>query len=108
MRLHLGIPAILVALLIAASGIAALARGWVLPTNRKHVRRPQLYGWGQLVVAFALCCQVTFGLMTKDLDTRQWGTLIGSVFMVAGILVIAVSQYTAGRRQRRNQQRSGQ
>ncbi|MEV8125373.1 hypothetical protein AB0P07_14925 [Streptomyces sp. NPDC085944] len=108
MRLYLGIPAILVALLIAASGIAALTRGWVLPTNRKHVRRPQPYGWGQLVVAVSLCCQVAFGLMTKDLGTRQWGTLVGSVFMVAGILVIAVGQRTAGRRQRRNEQRSGQ
>lgn len=104
MRLYLGIPAILVALLIAASGIAALTRGWVLPTNRKHVTRPQLYGWGQLVVAIALCCQAAFGLMTNDLGTRQWGTLVGSVLMVTGILVTAVSQRTTGHRQRRSAQ----
>ncbi|MFF8917303.1 hypothetical protein ACF08M_29335 [Streptomyces sp. NPDC015032] len=38
--------------------------------------------------------------MTDDLDTRQWGTLTGSVLMVTGIIVIAVSQRTAGHRQR--------
>ncbi|MDG9720684.1 hypothetical protein [Streptomyces sp. DH24] len=99
MRLYLGVPVILLALLIAASGMAAVTRGWVLPTNRKPIRRPQLYGWGQLVMAIALCCQAVFGLMTSDLDTRQWGTLTGSVLMVTGILVIAVSQRTTGHRQ---------
>ncbi|MDW4910591.1 hypothetical protein RB628_36030 [Streptomyces sp. ADMS] len=96
MRLYLGIPVVLLALLIAVSGIAALTRGWVLPTNRKPIRHPKLYGWGQLVIAIALCCQAVFGLMTNDLDTRQWGTLTGSVLMVTGIVVIAMSQRTAG------------
>ncbi|MER5215443.1 hypothetical protein ABT063_34110 [Streptomyces sp. NPDC002838] len=99
MRLYLGIPVVLLALLIAASSVAAITRGWVLPTNRKPVRRPQLYGWGQLVIAVALCCQAVFGLMTNDLDARQWGTLTGSVLMVTGIVVIAVSQRTAGQQQ---------
>ncbi|MGA5606138.1 hypothetical protein ACPCUF_34860 [Streptomyces griseoincarnatus] len=104
MRLYLGISVILLAVLIAASAIAALTRGWVLPTNRKHVIRPQFYGWGQLVIAIALCCQAAFGLMTNDLDTRQWGTLTGSVLMVTGILVIAVSRRATGHRQRRSAQ----
>ncbi|MFI7360495.1 hypothetical protein ACIBTP_42200 [Streptomyces avidinii] len=72
----------------------------MLPTNRKHVRRPQLYGWGQLVIVIALCCQAVFGLMIDDLGARQWGTLTGSVLMVTGIIVIAVSQRTPGHRQR--------
>ncbi|WP_316743045.1 hypothetical protein [Streptomyces sp. MK7] len=99
MRLYVGIPVVLLALLIAASAIAAITHGWVLPTNRKPVPRPRLYGWGQLVIAIALCCQAVFGLMTDDLDARQWGTLTGSVLMVTGIIVIAVSQRTAGHRQ---------
>ncbi|MFD8276325.1 hypothetical protein [Streptomyces flaveolus] len=37
--------------------------------------------------------------MTDDLGARQWGTLTGSLLMVTGIVVIAVSQRTAGRRQ---------
>ncbi|MGY0070452.1 hypothetical protein ACWZEH_27465 [Streptomyces sp. QTS137] len=99
MRLYLGIPVILLALLIAASGVAAIARGWVLPTNRKPVRRPKFYGWGQLVVALALCCQAVFGLMSNNLDTRQWGTLTGGVLLVTGLLVTAVSQRTTGHQQ---------
>ncbi|NEC23876.1 hypothetical protein [Streptomyces parvus] len=104
MRLYLGISVILLALLIAASGVAALTRGWVLPTGRKHVTRPRLYGWGQLVVAVALCCQVTFGLMTIGFASRQWGTLTGSALMVTGVLVIAMSQRAAGHRERRSAQ----
>ncbi|MFG3552564.1 hypothetical protein [Streptomyces sp. NPDC047725] len=99
MRLYLGILVVVLASLIAASGVAAMTRGWVLPTNRKPVRRPQLYGWGQLAVAIALCCQAVFGLMVNDLYTRLWGTLTGSILMVTGILVIGVSQRTAGRQQ---------
>ncbi|MBD0843580.1 hypothetical protein [Streptomyces sp. TRM68416] len=96
MRLYLGIPVVVPALLIAASGAAAVTRGRVLPTNRKHIRRPRVYGWGQLVMAIALCCQALFGLMADDLDIRQWGTLTGSALMVTGIIVIAVSQRTPG------------
>lgn len=40
MRLYLGIPVVLLALLIAASAIAAITRGWALPKNRKPIRRP--------------------------------------------------------------------
>ncbi|GJF25431.1 hypothetical protein [Streptomyces sp. HO565] len=99
MRLYLGTAVVVLALLIAASGVAAMTRGWVLPTNRKRIGRVQLYGWGQLVMAVALCCQAVFGLMTDDLGARQWGTLTGSLLMVTGIVVIALSQRTAGRRQ---------
>ncbi|MFG3552632.1 hypothetical protein [Streptomyces sp. NPDC047725] len=103
MRLYLGISVIALALLIAASGVAAVTRGWVLPANRKPIRRPHLYGWGQLVIAIALGCQAAFGLMANGLDTRRWGALAGSVLMVTGILVIAVSQRTAGHGQRRSE-----
>ncbi|WP_433543816.1 hypothetical protein ACQPZG_00920 (plasmid) [Streptomyces sp. CA-294286] len=100
MRLYLGTAVIALALLVAASGTAAVTRGWVLPWNRRHVRRPQPYGWGQLLIALALCCQAVFGLMTPHLGTRQWGTSTGSVLMVTGILVIAASRRTVGHRQR--------
>jgi len=89
---------VVLALLIAASGVAAMTRGWVLPTHRRPVRRTRLYGCGQLVVAVALSCQAVFGLMTDNLDARRWGTLTGSLLMVAGIVVIGVSRRSAGRR----------
>lgn len=96
MRPYLGTPVIVLALLIAASGVAAIIRGRVLPAPRKRIRRPRVYGWGQLVIATALCCQAVFGLMTDDLDARQGGTLTGSVLMVTGIVVIAVSRRAPG------------
>ncbi|WP_406261553.1 hypothetical protein [Streptomyces nigra] len=53
MKVYLAVLLAPMALLIAASGLAAVTSGWVLPMNRRHVRTPRLYGWGQLVVAFA-------------------------------------------------------
>ncbi|CCK31807.1 putative secreted protein [Streptomyces davaonensis JCM 4913] len=96
MELYLAIPLAVVALLVAASGVAALTHGWVLPMNRRHVRAPRIYGWGQLVVAFALCWQLVFALVIGHSDARPVGTLIGSVILVAGILVMMVGQLAGG------------
>ncbi|MEV5080069.1 hypothetical protein ACIQFZ_08925 [Streptomyces sp. NPDC093064] len=92
MRLHLAIPSVLLALLIAVSGVAAVARGWVLHWNRRSVYRVRLYGWGQLVVAFALCWQVVFGLVINGPYVRYWGAASGVAFMLAGLIVMAVGQ----------------
>ncbi|MGW1411234.1 hypothetical protein [Streptomyces sp. NPDC002403] len=94
MKLCLTVPVVLLALLIAASGIAAVARGRVLPTNRRAVRRPRLYGWGQLMVAFALCWQMVLLLVISDPGTRQWGTLTGSALLPAGLIMMTVSHRT--------------
>ncbi|MEU7278494.1 hypothetical protein AB0A69_06850 [Streptomyces sp. NPDC045431] len=96
---YLAIPLVLLALLIAASGVAAVTHGWVLPTNRKAVHRPRLYGWGQLTVALALCCHTLVGLVITELGTRQWGTLTGSALLLTGLMVMMVSQRQLGRRQ---------
>lgn len=92
MKLYLALPLVLLALLAAASGVAAVSRGWVLPMNRRHVRSPHLYGWGQLVVACALCWQVVFGLVISDSGTRPAGTLIGAVILLVGLTAIMVSR----------------
>lgn len=99
MQLYLAIALVLPALLIAASGTAAVTRGWVFPTNRLPVRRPRLFGWGQLVVACALCWQAVFLLVLSDPGTRQWGTLTGSVLLLTGLIVMTVSRRTGGDRQ---------
>ncbi|MGW1762202.1 hypothetical protein [Streptomyces mirabilis] len=98
MKLYLAVPLVLLALLIAASGLAAVTSGWVLPMNRRHVRAPRVYGWGQLVVAFALCWQLVFGLMISDSDVRPLGTLIGAAILLAGLIVMMVSQLAGGNR----------
>lgn len=100
MKLYLVVPLALVVLLIAASGVAAVTRGWVLPMNRRRVRTPRIYGWGQLVVAFGLCWQLVFGMVIGDADARPLGTLVGGVVLVAGFLVMMVGQL-AGRRGKR-------
>ncbi|WP_432044074.1 hypothetical protein [Streptomyces cadmiisoli] len=92
MWLYLAVPFVLVALLIAASGVAAITRGWVLPWNRRHIRRVRLYGWGQLIVAVGLCWQVVFGLLVSGIGVRQFMTLTGSGLLLAGLIVMMVSQ----------------
>ncbi|MFE7232004.1 hypothetical protein ACWCRF_17940 [Streptomyces sp. NPDC002405] len=97
MKLYLAVPSVLVALLIAASGVAAVTRGWVLPWNRRSVGRVRLYGWGQLVVAFGLCWQVVFGLVISWPGVQEWEA--GIALMLIGFIVMAVGQYTGGNRQ---------
>lgn len=97
MKLYLAVPLVLIVLLIAASGLAAVTRGWVLPMSRRHVGAPRLYGWGQLVVAFALSWQLVFSLMISDSDARPLGTLIGAAMLLAGIIVMLVGQLAGGR-----------
>ncbi|MEV0689618.1 hypothetical protein [Streptomyces sp. NPDC050388] len=97
MRLYLAIPSVVVALLLTASGVAAITRGWVLPWNRRHVRRVRLYGWGQLVAAFGLCCQVVFGLVIGGIGVRQSGALTGSGLLLTGLIVMMVSQRGSNR-----------
>ncbi|MEU9473931.1 hypothetical protein AB0D78_46970 [Streptomyces avermitilis] len=98
MKLYLAVSLVLLASLIAAFGVAAVTSGWVLPLNWRHVRAPRIYGWGQLVVAFALCWQLVVGLMTSDSDVRPLGTLIGAAILLAGLIVMMVSQLAGGNR----------
>ncbi|WP_371619893.1 hypothetical protein [Streptomyces sp. NBC_00454] len=99
MKPYLAVPLVLIALLIAVSGVAAVARGWVLPMNRRHVHSPRVYGWGQLVAALALCWQVLFGLVISDSGTRHWGTLTGGAILVVGLMVMMVGQLAGGGRE---------
>ncbi|MGW5201630.1 hypothetical protein [Streptomyces spiralis] len=102
MKPYLAVPLALLALLIASSGAAAVTSGWVLPLNRRDVRAPRIYGWGQLVVAFALCWQPALGLMISDSGARPSGTLIGAALLLAGIVVMMVGQLAGGAEGRRH------
>ncbi|MEU6885031.1 hypothetical protein ABZ918_07385 [Streptomyces viridosporus] len=98
MRLCIAVFLVLTASLVAASGVAAVAWGRVFPGNRRPVHRVRLHGWGRLVVAAALCCQLVFGLVVGDIDLRQWGTLTGSGLLLTGLLMMLVSRRPGGRR----------
>ncbi|MFJ1969242.1 hypothetical protein ACIO93_11295 [Streptomyces sp. NPDC087903] len=100
MKLYLAVPLGLLALLVAASGVAAITRGWVLPMSRRHVRAPRIHGWGQLVVAFALCWQLMCGLVINDPGAQASGTLIGSAILLTGIVIMMVGQLAGGGRKR--------
>jgi hypothetical protein len=97
-KLYLALPILLAALFLGASGIAALTRGWVLPTSRRYVRDPRRYGWGQLVVASALCWQLGFGLLVEDSGIRLAGTLSGGGMVLAGLGVMLAGQFGRGNR----------
>ncbi|MGX1673092.1 hypothetical protein [Streptomyces sp. NPDC055400] len=98
MTLYIAVPLVLLALFYAATGVAAVTRGWMLPMNRRRVHAPRVYGWGQLMVAFALCWQAAFGLSASD--TLPSAPLIGSAILVAGLIVMMVGQRAGGKRKR--------
>jgi drug/metabolite transporter superfamily protein YnfA len=98
--LYIAVPLVLLALFYAATGVAAVTRGWMLPMNRRRVHAPRVYGWGQLMVAFALCWQTAFGLLIGDSDTLPSAPLIGSAILVAGFIVMMVGQRAGGTRKR--------
>ncbi|MFF2215284.1 hypothetical protein [Streptomyces antibioticus] len=93
MKLYLIAAIVLLSSLFAASGIAAITRGWVLPWNRRHVHRLRLHGAGQLLAAFALCWQLVFGFLVDTSGIRQAGTLTGSALLLTGILMMAADQF---------------
>jgi hypothetical protein len=99
MRLFFVVATVLLALLFAASGVAGITRGWVLPMNRGRVRRVRLYGWGQLVAAFGLCLQGVFGWVISNPGIRPLGTLFGSGLLLTGVITMGISQRAAGDRQ---------
>ncbi|MFF3897378.1 hypothetical protein ACFYY3_30275 [Streptomyces sp. NPDC001812] len=96
MRLYLAIPSVVMALLIAASGVAAVTRGWVPPWLRSSVRRVRLYGLGQLVVAFGLCWYAASWTVFSD---SEWGNGFGFPLMATGSILMVVSRNTGRNRQ---------
>lgn len=47
-------------LLAITLGIVTLRTGWVMPTARRHVTRPQLHGLGALLIGISLVSQSLF------------------------------------------------
>lgn len=88
MEIYWDVALVVLASLIAAAGVAAITRDWVLPWKRRQVSRPRLHGWGQLVLAFAVYWQALFSAVLSGPDARATGTLIGGVMAVAGVVVM--------------------
>ncbi|MFE2283195.1 hypothetical protein ACFXDJ_03335 [Streptomyces sp. NPDC059443] len=87
-----------VALLLAASGVAVLTRGWMLPWQRRHIVRPRLFGWAQLLVAVALGVQLV-GLLTVDSHYRFAVAMPGVVGLLLGLVLSTRAQHPPRTRQ---------
>ncbi|MGW0793554.1 hypothetical protein [Streptomyces sp. NPDC002692] len=92
MGLYLAVPLGLLALLIAASGVAAVARGWVPPMHRGFVRRVRLYGWGQLVFALGLCWQAVSETVDDAPGVWHWEGDAAAGMVVVGLCLVGLSQ----------------
>ncbi|MFI6875119.1 hypothetical protein ACIBL6_16950 [Streptomyces sp. NPDC050400] len=90
----------LLGILAIASGIVTLRTGWVLPTARGHVARPQLHGIGTLFIGSNLVLQslAHFGALPDvSWEVRFFG---GNALLFGGFLLIALSQLLPLRRGR--------
>lgn len=88
----------LLGLLAIALGIVTLRTGWILPTARRHVTRPQLHGLGALLTGASALLQSLFYfriLPSVSWEVRFFG---GNAFLFAGLLLITLSQMLPLRR----------
>ncbi|MEU8431608.1 hypothetical protein AB0F18_01630 [Streptomyces sp. NPDC029216] len=88
---YLAVPIGLAALLLAASGIATLTRGWLLPRQRRHIVRPRLFGWAQLIMAASLGVQL-LGLPAVDAAYRPAVNLPGTVVLLFSLVLVTRAQ----------------
>ncbi|MFE3628369.1 hypothetical protein [Streptomyces goshikiensis] len=88
---YLAIPIGVMALLLAASGVAALSRGWLLPLQRRYVVRVRLFGWAQLLISAALGVQLV-GNLVVDPPYSSAVTMPGVVVLFLGLVLITRAQ----------------
>ncbi|MFD8058806.1 hypothetical protein ACFXA0_26420 [Streptomyces cyaneofuscatus] len=84
--------ALLLGMLLIAMGTLTLGTGWIVPTARRHVTRPQLHGCGALLMGASLVLQslLYFGaLPSVSWETRFYG---GNALLLGGMLLLLVSQ----------------
>ncbi|WP_328764479.1 hypothetical protein [Streptomyces sp. NBC_00272] len=89
--LYLAVPIGVVALLLAVSGGATLSRGWLLPWQRRHIVRPRLFGWAQLLIAAALGIELV-GLLAVDSAYRSVVTMPGVMGLFFAMVLISRAQ----------------
>ncbi|MEU5220365.1 hypothetical protein AB0G79_29775 [Streptomyces sp. NPDC020807] len=91
MSWYLAVPSVLLALLFAAGGVAAVRTGWVLPWQRRHVHRVRLFGWAQLVIAAAFAAKVATGLFDDPGADAGLGS-VSLLVLLGGFGLMVVSQ----------------
>lgn len=94
-------------LLAIALGIVTLRTGWIVPTARRHVTRPPLHGLGALLTGSYAVLQGLFYfrvLPSVSWEARFFG---GDALLLAGLLLIILSQLLPLRRSRDHTDPSG-
>ncbi|GHB08209.1 hypothetical protein ACIQRS_29655 [Streptomyces termitum] len=89
-------------LLVITLGVAALRTGWVLPVSRRHVTRPRLYGAGALVLGASLLLPGLSALRLLPGVSEETRLLGGTGLLLAGLLLLLVSQLSPLHRDRRS------
>ncbi|MEV7282365.1 hypothetical protein [Streptomyces sp. NPDC093111] len=89
--MSIAIATIVLGIAFLAGGIAAIRTGWLLPLQRRHVRRPELFGWAQIVMATAFFVQGG-SLLLGDAGVRMGGSTIGMGLLFIGLLASVVAQ----------------
>ncbi|MFG2877631.1 hypothetical protein ACGFYU_21985 [Streptomyces sp. NPDC048337] len=89
--LYVAVPVGAVAVLLAVSGAATLSRGWMPPWQRRHIVRPKLFGWAQLLIAAGLGVQLV-GLLAVDPSYRPVVTMPGTVVLLLAMALTALAQ----------------
>ncbi|MFJ9523187.1 hypothetical protein ACIRPK_33705 [Kitasatospora sp. NPDC101801] len=92
MKLYIAIPVLAFSLFFLVTGLAAVIRGWLLPTSRRHVHNPRLHGWGQLLMALALTWQVLIRLAGGDTGPLPRGLITGGGLQLTGLILLFISQ----------------
>lgn len=91
MSSYLGIPSVVLGILLLISGIAAIRTGWTFRRQRRHIQRPAVFGWAQIMMATALFIQAA-SLLSDDTAVRSTVSLAGMGLLLAGLLVSVVAQ----------------
>ncbi|MFI0717640.1 hypothetical protein [Streptomyces sp. NPDC021224] len=75
-----------------------LRTGWILPTARRHVTRPQLHGLGALLAGASALLQSLFYFRVLPGVSWEVRFFSGNAVLFAGLLLIVLSQMLPLRR----------
>lgn len=93
MNVYVGVPVGVLAVFVAVLGVLAIRSGWLLPPQRKHILRPRLFGYAQLLVAAGLAAQLAAAVAFSSDQVE------GSVrFAGLGVMLVAPGLIWAAQR----------
>ncbi|GGW73286.1 hypothetical protein [Streptomyces xantholiticus] len=93
MNMYVGVAVGALAVFVAVLGTAAVRTGWLLPAQRKHIVRPRLFGYAQLLVAAGLAMQVIAAVLVAQEQAQGYVRFAGlAVMLVAPGLIFAAQR----------------